>query len=170
MIFFYILNQITEKHPAITRLIMMAIWILLFSLLATATQAQCRGNFQKLMTAGDSLVIPCDDMILMNMNTFESYYLAEKNLEALKAQLPKYKQIRDSLQAELDANSKDYKTIIQNQQQMLQLENMSKEDALQTAIHLEADLLGEKKKVKRWQMVAGGAGLYILISILIGLN
>jgi len=113
-------------------------FIILIATLSSAL-AQCHGKFQKRYDKGDTIVVPCTDMVLLNMPTFETYYLANKNLENIKQTLPKYQQVIDSLESEGIRKSKDYKSIIENKTKAMALESMSKNDALNQIVKLEND-------------------------------
>jgi hypothetical protein len=89
-------------------------------------------------------------MVLLNMPTFESYYLANKNFEALKTLIPEYKSLQDSLNDALHWQYVNYRTIVNNQAEALRLEAMNKDEAMNEVVRLQGvnNTLRKGHKVK----------------------
>jgi hypothetical protein len=124
-------------------------FLLLCAALSSAL-AQCHGKYQKLIGKGDTIYAPCADMVLLNMPTFESYYLANKNFEALKTLIPEYKSLQDSLNDALHWQYVNYRTIVNNQAEALRLEAMNKDEAMNEVVRLQGvnNTLRKGHKVK----------------------
>jgi len=142
-------------------------FLILIAALRSA-RAQCHGQHQQLVQKDDTLIVPCTDMVLLNMQTFETYYLANKNLESIKKTMPQYEQLRDSLESQIKKQTNDFKSIIEDKTKAIQLESMNKQDALNHALRLEAVNQRLKKGHKVKNIALAGAGSFILAFILVG--
>jgi hypothetical protein len=68
--------------------------LILVVVLSTRSEGQCHGEYKKLVV--DTVELPCDSMVLMNLETYADYYHKANNLKVMGS-------INDSIQSKLDS-------------------------------------------------------------------
>lgn len=130
-------------------------------------RSECHGNYQKALLKGDTMVVDCQNMVVMNLPTFTSYYYAKKNYDTLKVQIPRYQIMVDSLDKLQKQKVKDLSTVIANQAEMMKLDDKSLEELQGELIRLSGTYQRTRKENKFWRKIAIGATGVAIAAIVI---
>lgn len=141
------MNAENQTYRSLVRIAVKCAILTAFILVNTQVFAQnpCKGSFQKPLEKSSSFVVPCDNMVLMNLPTFSSYYYAKKNFDSLKTQIPQYKQMVDSVNKERKRSEVELKKALANQQYIISLKEQSKEEAVAEFLKVNAAYQSELK-------------------------
>ena len=152
-------------RPSLSRVIKYAT-LTAFLCLNSMVFGQCAGEYQEVLEKDSTVQVPCQNMVLMNLTTFSSYYYARKNYDTLKSVLPNYRRMVDSIELVMARNVSDLRTVIYNQDEMIALEVESKEDALTELVKVTSAYRRERKKNKLLKVLLYGVGTGTGISLI----
>lgn len=129
--------------------------------------AQCNGKYIQVLSKDSAVIVPCNNFVWMNLNTYSSYYLAEKQLSELQRLVPKFKLKLDSINKLQQQNKLDSDSIIMDQHRQLNLQTMSTHECVEEVILLNKDV-EKQRKLKNWfkQFAISEAGIILLILLL----
>lgn len=103
------------------------------------TSAQCNGTYMEVIAKDSSYMSKCNDMIVMNLQTYSHYYKIEKNFNNLKLQIPKYDSIVNAMDKLNKENLSDLDSIVEVTSENIKLEKQSKQEAIALSESLEKD-------------------------------
>lgn len=142
--------------------------LLSFAAFSGAPEDTCSGEFQAVIHKGDTIVVNCDRMVLMNAETFAHYYHDSKALEELREDVPEWAATIDSIKAAHEANRLELEEIASIREQQVELERESKEELIEDLIEAEQTNKRLRRKNKRLRIFgAGSSGLSLLLLLIL---
>jgi hypothetical protein len=82
---------------------------------------RCNGKYEVLVSKGDTIIVKCKELVLLNGETYADYYYKEYELNELKKLIPDYKVKIDSVERELRRNGKDYVGILTKKDSLISI-------------------------------------------------
>lgn len=131
------------------------------------TTIVCDGDYQEVYSYGDTVIVSCNKMVLMNPETFASYYYDSKDLDELQEKVPEWSATIDSLSKAHDKIIVDMDSISKVRFDQVILERNSKETAISLLIEQENLNKTLIKKNKRLRIFSGGSSGLCLLFLLI---
>jgi hypothetical protein len=132
----------------------MRVLLIVLMLIPALSWGQCQGNYEQLLQRGQVLV-PCNDMVLMDAQTYGHYYWAAARLDSVNTYLAAYHLQVDSVLAlhnqrmlQLDSVVSVKNAIISSQDTTLQKLKILGKEANSRAVNAEAGLKQKKQQVK----------------------
>jgi predicted Mrr-cat superfamily restriction endonuclease len=145
--------------------------ILTLLTIAMFAQNPCRKDFIKKVQPGDTIVNNCKTPhVIMAAEVYAEYYHNTKRLEELKKQIPEYKSIIKELEKRNAENRENLDSVLVIKDQIIELEKLSKKDAVATVYEMteENNKIKHKNSVlKKQRNGAGGIAILTILLILI---
>lgn len=148
-------------------LLILAFLLCSLALMANPPKDTCSGGFQVVVHKGDTIVVNCDRMVLMNAETFAHYYHDSKALEELRKEVPEWAATIDSIKVAHEENKLDLEEIIQTQDEQLALERESKQELAEDVVELAGENKKLRKQNKKLKIFGGGSAGFCLLFLLI---